>query len=526
MNEDDPLNAAQLVVPAIRAEDQAEWAEAEKLAGEGFGGFLLFGGEWPDVRARIERVRAAAPGPIVVYSDLERGAGQQVTGLTRLPHLMAVGAAGDEDLAYRAGRVTGEEARAAGVDVVFAPVVDLNTDPANPIINVRALGDDPERVGRLAAAWIRGCQEGGAAATAKHYPGHGHTPVDSHLALPTLGAPFATLTARELAPFRAAVGAGVRAIMTAHMAVPALTGDERTPVTLSRRAIGYLRREMGFDGLVVTDALLMAGISGAFDEAEAAVLALEAGCDVLLCPADPRRVRDRLEAGLRAGEIEPGALEAPRARIRQCRPQNTKNQTNAQAPVSRGPDPSLAAGLDLALELAARSLVLVDDRGRNLPLRPGGPPPALVILSGDDVAGPGAELAAEVLARAPAARVFPVGPASPDERLGAALDLVATAASAGSVAVVAVFSRIAAWKGASGLPEREARLLADLVRAGAARAAVVSFASPYLLARARGAGTRVAAWSDEAVSQRAAARALFGEVPFAGTLPVDENAVR
>lgn len=488
---------ARLAVPAIRADDEASWTLAEAQARAGVGGFLVFRGERETLPARLAALRRAAGGrPLLFYADLERGAGQQVRGLTRLPHLMAIGAARRaERFAEEAGALTAREARAAGIHVIFAPCVDLNTDKRNPIINVRAFGDDPEAVAELGAAWVRGAARHGVLACAKHFPGHGHTSVDSHIALPRLDAERETLEARELVPFRRLAREGVASIMTAHMAVPALTGDATLPVTLSERAIRFVREEMKYDGLVVTDALLMGGITGAFDEAEAGLRALLAGCDVLLCPADPAALAARLRAA-----------SVPEARLREAlrRIDAAIAAAGAGPPAGEGPAAPAPEGAALAEEIARAALAA----------RPGGDARAfaraeralLVILSADDGEG-GGELAAETLRLLPRTRILPFGPDSPGRRFDEILARAGEIARAGGAVAVAVFSKILAWKGASGLAEREATLLARL--AEEADAAVISLGSPYILQLApRGRGLRGCAFSDEACSQRAVARAL------------------
>ncbi|MHC4393772.1 MAG: glycoside hydrolase family 3 N-terminal domain-containing protein, partial [Planctomycetota bacterium] len=273
---------ARLIVPDLRDDRPGSWDEARELArpraegGLGLGGFLTFGGDRETLPVRIASVReAAGDRELLFFSDLERGAGQQVRGFTLLPHLMALGAADDESLCEAAGELTAREAIEAGIDCAFAPCIDLNTDPENPIINVRAFGDDPQVVARLSAAWVRGCRRGGALSCAKHYPGHGDVTVDSHTALPHLGASLETLEARELVPFRALSAAGVDTVMIGHLACPALTGaraGDPVPVTISPRAMGYLRETMGYEGLIVTDALFMGGLTAHLDELDASVL--------------------------------------------------------------------------------------------------------------------------------------------------------------------------------------------------------------------------------------------------------------
>ncbi|HXH35011.1 MAG TPA: glycoside hydrolase family 3 N-terminal domain-containing protein, partial [Plantibacter sp.] len=204
----------------------------------------------------LNRLQAISSVPLLNTADFEAGVGFRIAGATAFPRLMAFGAARDERLAHEAGRITGEEARALGVHVNFAPVVDVNNNPRNPVINTRSYGEDPAMVGRLASAYIRGLQGAGVAATLKHFPGHGDTDVDSHLGLPIIKHGRERLDQMELPPFRAGIAAGADAIMTAHIEMPALDPAPNTPTTLSQPIIqGLLRKDLGFGGLIYTDSM-------------------------------------------------------------------------------------------------------------------------------------------------------------------------------------------------------------------------------------------------------------------------------
>ncbi len=215
---------------------------------------------------------------------------------------MAFGAADSEDLVYEMGRVTAVEGRAMGIHINYAPVVDVNIDPDNPVISTRSAGEDPERVSRLAAAFIRGCQENGMPATAKHFPGHGDTATDSHTTMPTVSGDRARLDRVELYPFARAIKAGVEVVMTAHLHVPALDPTPGLPATLSPKILtDLLRTEMGFKGLIVTDAMEMGGIVNTFGSAEAAVMAVRAGVDMVLLPGDPPAAIDAISRAVTSG---------------------------------------------------------------------------------------------------------------------------------------------------------------------------------------------------------------------------------
>jgi beta-glucosidase-like glycosyl hydrolase len=280
-----PHPNARLVVPALRlpVEDLDPYL---RLAAKGIGGFCVFGGDL-SLRAILDRLQAEAPHPLLFASDLEDGAGQQVKGLTRHPPAASL----DPDAAERAGIRTAVEARLMGLTMAFAPVCDVLSLARNPIIQARAFRHPP-----APPRFVRGARSFGLRTCAKHFPGHGATALDSHDALPVVDADLATWRKRDLPPFRDCIAAGVDAVMTAHIACPALTGEPRLPATLSRRVMtDLLRKEMGFPGLAVTDALLMEGVRGGRSEGEAALLSLEAGCDALLVPSDVEAVLAAVE---------------------------------------------------------------------------------------------------------------------------------------------------------------------------------------------------------------------------------------
>ncbi|MGQ0612528.1 MAG: glycoside hydrolase family 3 N-terminal domain-containing protein [Planctomycetaceae bacterium] len=296
------MSAERLLLPSLRfAEAGRDLSPFLRLAERGVGGFVLFGGG-PGLGAMVEQLRAAAPHPLLFASDLEDGAGQQIEGETRHPPAAALGPGAAE----AAGRLTALEARRHGITMTFAPVCDVASEPRNPILSQRAFQDPVSAAPRF----TKGARAGGLRTCAKHFPGHGATTEDSHTHLPVVRADARLWRARDLAPFRACIEHGVDAVMTAHVACPELTGEGLLPATLSRRVMTtLLRDEMGFSGLLVSDALLMEGVRGGRSEAEAALLALEAGCDAVLCPEDVEGVL----AALR--EVRPRRLEEALARV-------------------------------------------------------------------------------------------------------------------------------------------------------------------------------------------------------------------
>ncbi|PZV01365.1 MAG: beta-glucosidase [Leptolyngbya sp.] len=303
--------------PAWEADSATLTRYVEEL---GVGGVILLGGSVAEVGLKTQTLQSQARIPLLIAADVEEGVGQRFSGATWFPPPMALSAVADRNptaaLAYAEafGAATAAEALAIGLNWVLAPVVDVNNNPANPVINVRAFGAGLERVSDLTQAFLRGAQTQPVLTAAKHFPGHGDTATDSHLDLPVLPHSRDRLRDLELAPFRAAIAAGVDSIMTAHLKIPAL--DARLPATLSPATLtGLLRQEMGFDGLIVTDALIMGAIANTYGPYEAAVLAVEAGADVLLMPSDPEGTIAAVVEAVTLGRIAPERITASVERL-------------------------------------------------------------------------------------------------------------------------------------------------------------------------------------------------------------------
>jgi len=338
-------------------------ANLQRLLAEGVGGVILLGGSAAELRLRTGQLQAwAGDRSLLLCADVEEGVGQRFEGASWLVPPLAVGRLHARDpqaaleAAERYGRCTGREARAVGLNWVLGPVCDVNNNPANPVINVRAWGEDPATAGALAAAFCRGLQAEGVLGCAKHFPGHGDTDADSHLELPLLPHDRARLEAIELPPFRAAIEAGVAAVMTAHLLLPAL--DPVRPATLSSAVLtNLLREELGFGGLVVTDALVMEAITGRWGAGEAAVLALEAGADLVLMPADADEALEAIVAAVEAGRLGMERIEAAQERRRQAlttvAPPEITSLSAPLGPLSSGPDP---ADRQLGLQLVRTGL--------------------------------------------------------------------------------------------------------------------------------------------------------------------------
>jgi beta-glucosidase-like glycosyl hydrolase len=470
-------DVARLLLPAVRwsAENGYEGFREtiERGLALGVGGFILFGGEADAVRALTDELRRRAPHPLLVASDLERGAGQQFRGATPLPPAAAIGSLGDEAVSEHAGELTAREARALGVNWIYAPVADVDLEPENPIIGVRAFGTEPDAVAAHVAAWVRGCGRGRALSCAKHFPGHGRTVGDSHIERPAVRVAREALES-DLRPFRAAVEAGVDSMMTAHVVYPALDPDG--PATLSPRILhDLLRGEMGFDGLVVTDALVMDGLVEGTTEAAAAVRALDAGCDVLLYPKDVEAVIHAIERAVADGRLARGRVDEALRRI-----------ASAAARVSGDAPGGVGAEEDRrwALEIGVRSLRVC----RGEPRLPAGPVRLEEIE--DDLGGP--------------------YPPFPRDAFPAALRRAGVELSDGGAPLIVVYSDIRAWKGRPGI-SAAARERVRALTADAPDATVLLFSHPRLADELPTARHLLAAWGGEAIMQESVAAWLLGE---------------
>ena len=334
------------------------------------GGMVIFGGQAYETALLNNALQSLADVPLLVASDLERGAGTQIAGSTLFPTLMGLGAADSEDLAYEMGRYTALEGRALGIHMTYAPVVDVNINPDNPIINTRSIGENPEQIARLADAFIKGCQDHGMLATAKHFPGHGDTDLDSHILLPMIKADRERLEKVELLPYRRAIEAGVAGIMVSHLVVPALDPTPNLPATLSSAILtGLLRGQMGFRGLIVTDAMEMGGVTNSYTPAEAALKAIQAGCDMVLLPLETEKVVDFLKEQVRTGVLSKERVDTSARRILEAKARVGLHRSRfvdvSSLPLELGRKDALAQA-QKTFEAAA---TLVKNEGGFLPLK-------------------------------------------------------------------------------------------------------------------------------------------------------------
>jgi beta-N-acetylhexosaminidase len=439
-----------------------------------------------------------------------------------MPLAMAIAATGDEKLAYEAARVTAREGRAIGVNVNFYPVADVNNNPANPIINIRSFGEDPAAVSRFVAAYVRGIEENGQIATAKHFPGHGDVAVDSHLELPTLDVGRQRLEAIELPPFRAAIDAGAGAVMTAHIWLPQLEKEKGLPATLSGPVLtGLLRNELRFDGVIFTDAMSMRGISAHFEPGDAAVRAIEAGNDIVIGSPDLEAAYNAILGAVRGGRISAARLDESVRRVLRAKASLGLHKGARTSDVARlmqtvGTAPNRA----VAQQIANRAITLLRDERNVLPLRPS---PDLSVLQINMLdtrngwrEGPvGRILSAELPKRFPKTTTVQVD----DLTTAAEYDLVRKLASLSDAIVVNGFVRVSSYKGSIDLGAAQIALLRDLVKSGKPLV-FNSFGSPFVLQAVPELPAYAVTYDIGNTAEYAAVKAMTGEIPYRGRLPI------
>lgn len=494
----------------------------ERIRRDKVGGVVMSLGSPIEVAEKVNALQRRAEIPLLIASDVEPGLGRLEGGVfapgtlaagaaTVLPSNMAIGATRRIEHAREAGRITGEESRAVGIHIGFAPTVDVNNNPANPVINVRSFGEDPLLVAAMGTAFVEGMQEAGVAATIKHFPGHGDTDTDSHNALPVVPASPERLYALELVPFRAAIDVGVAAVMSAHIALPAVTND-RTPATLAPEIMtGLLRDSLGFRGLIVTDAMDMRGVGQGYDNATSAVLALKAGADILLMPPDVPGAIDAIVGAVERGELSADRIDASVRRILEM-----KLRTGAiQRPIV--PLDSLRdvvgqrAHREKAMEIAADAITLLRDSRAQLPLATAKPTLVITYAAESDVLA-GRPFTVEMRGALLAMRSARITPATPRSRLDSLLT-----GNGGEQIVVATFVRTIEGEGRFAIAEHVAKWIDSV--AALRPVHVVAFSSPYVLREIPRVSGFVAAYGRGEAMERAAARAVTGRGPLRGIAP-------
>ena len=539
----------QLICAAVNAtflnqDSEAFKALRHQVVDNHVGGIILFRGPVYESVVLVNRMQQLAKHPLLISADLEAGSGMRFDDTVNFPWNMAIAATGNPDYARREGELTAREARAMGVQQIYAPVADVNNNAANPVINVRSYGEDPTDVARFVAAFVEGAQRGGVIATAKHFPGHGDTATDSHRGLPEIDVTRERLNSVELVPFRAAVNAGVGAVMDGHIGLPLIDStvisplprdlklrpidtDENgeivnakgtMPTTLSPVMNGILRNDLHFDGLIVTDAMSMSGLTLYFTQEEASVRALEAGADLLLKPADPdaslRGVRDAVKSGrLTEQRLEQSARKVLAAKYDLGLAQQRLTPLDEIDRVVAGKQ-----AVALSEEIAEHAITLVRNDAKLLPMQitPAKRIFNLAITNGDDRLWIAQTFVGTMARAGVKIETIVLDDRSADAEVKKALDYAGKA----DIVIVSMYGRVRTGQARSvALPEPGMKALNELIDRTAPLIGI-SFGNPYLLLSVPKLQTYLVAYGDMPSLQEAAAEALAGKIEITGRLPI------
>src|SRR2546421_2580185 len=539
----------QLICAAVNAtflnqDSEAFKALRHQVVDNHVGGIILFRGPVYESVVLVNRMQLLAKHPLLISADLEAGSGMRFDDTVNFPWNTAIAATGDPEFARREGELTAREARAMGVQQIYAPVADVNNNAANPVINVRSYGEDPTDVARFVAAFVEGAQRGGVIATAKHFPGHGDTATDSHRGLPEIDVTRERLNSVELVPFRAAVSAGVGAVMDGHIGLPLIDStvisplprdvklkpidtDENgeiinakgtMPTTLSPVMNGILRNDLHFDGLIVTDAMSMSGLTLYFTQEEASVRAIEAGADLLLKPADPdaalRGVRDAVKKGrLTEQRIDQSTRKVLAAKYDLGL---TRQRVTLLDRIDR--DVAGKQATELADDIARDAITLVRNDSKLLPLNLTSTTRVfnLAITNGDDRAVIAQPFVGALARGGVKADTIVLDDRSSDSEVTKAIDKATRA----DLVIVSMYGRVRTGQARSvALPEPGTRALNELI-GRRARLVGISFGNPYILMSFSRLQTYLVAYGDMQSLQEETAQALLGRQDIKGRLPI------
>ena len=535
----------QLVHVGINAkfsnQDSDYFREIQRLVVENkVGGIIYFGAPIYETTMLANRMQQNAKIPLLMSLDAETGIGMRFEDATNFPWAMAVAATGNPEFARRVGVITGREAKAIGIQHVYAPVLDVNNNAANPVINVRSFGEDPTDVARFGTAFIEGIQSQRVIATAKHFPGHGDTDVDSHRGLPIIDHSRDSLEKTELVPFRAAVKAGVASIMIAHIALPQIDGEvikplksyaggdsevgaeivkekATIPATLSYKVqTDLLRKDMGFNGLIVTDAMSMSGLTLYFDQAEAGVRSFMAGADILEKPSDPVMMINGIVAAVRSGRISKERLDESVRKILAWKYElglfkNKITNIDLIDTVVSGKDST-----NLSNEIASKAITLVRNDENALPIDRTKRVAVLAVSNGFDGQSTLGPLSRELQASGVKFTSALIQDNTPPDQIARAREMVAGA----DIVIAAMYGRVRSGaRNSVGLPDAGADIIKNAI-ANNKKVIGISFGNPYILSSFPELKTYIVAYGDMSSLQRAAGRSLIGQQDITGHLPI------
>lgn len=481
------------------------------------GGFIVFRGDVNAIANLTNEAQRISKIPLLFAADYERGLRMQMKNGTPFTTNMGLGATNNPEAAYRQGKIIAEEMRSIGVNWLFAPVADVNNNPDNPVINIRSFGENPEKVAEFAAALSRGAKAGGALATLKHFPGHGDTATDSHIGLSVVQVDKQRLENLELVAFRKAIKEGVDSVMTAHVAMPKITGDE-VPATINPKvSTDILRKELGFNGIITTDAMEMGAIRKNYEDDKSVVMAVQAGADLILLPNDATKAIDAVEKAVKAGQITEERINESVRRL-------LKAKYELGLPENRFVDPTKVNQLvekpenvREANETTEKSITLLRNKNGMFPLKPEKAANTLfIVVAADDDPNEGIAFIPEIQRRLPNAKIIRIDPRTSKEEYANSL----TEAQKFDAIVLAPFVKRAAAKGTVALPDVQTAFVKQILALNGKNVGVIAFGSPYLIRQFPEVQVYAVTYAIEDIAQNASVKTLFGEVPFRGKLPV------
>lgn len=499
-------------------EDSPEWQELVRLTTQRkLGGFIFSIGDVYEYAVQINKLQERTDVPLLISGDFEYGVGMRVRHSTSFPRAMAVGATRNPAYAYEMGKATAREGRALGVHQNYAPTIDVNNNPKNPVINTRAFGDDVRLVTEMGTAFINGTQDGGMIATVKHFPGHGDTDVDTHLGLTTLSLDRKRLEAVELAPFREAFKAGAMSVMIGHIAVPKIDTGAGVPATVSPRITTTLLQDaMKFSGLIVTDAMTMRGVSTRYEPGESAVLSIKAGTDLVLMPVDADLAIDAIVAAVRRGELTEQRIDHSVRKLLALKQgfnlhHNRLVDVGRVAEVVNSSDHQL-----LALKIARDAVTVLGNRNNILPLSNVDRRKILdIVLADTENASDGRAFHGMLRERIPALDLIRIDPRSNN------LDFETALAKAAAAEVLIVQLHLYTRSGEmSGFVRKEQREFVQTLLVLKKPNVLISFGNPYVVMDFPNPDAYVCAYSNAEAMQQAVAEVLFAEMPARGKLPI------
>jgi beta-N-acetylhexosaminidase len=542
----------QMIMPWARIEfmnvNSAEYLqhieEMRKYHVGGFGvtvftdGAALLKSEPLEAAALTNSLQAQSKYPLLFAADFERGLSMRLNGATSFPPAMAFGATGDTQLARRFGSITAREARAVGVQWNWFPVADVNSNPANPIINTRSFGEDPNQVGAMVAAYIIGARSQGLLTTVKHFPGHGDTDTDSHLALPRTTATMERLNTLELIPFKSAIAAGVDSVMVAHITAPAIEPDANLPASISSKVItGLLKEQLGFHGLVVTDALDMGGLTHSFSgtlaeiSGEEAVAAIRAGNDMVIIPGDLDGAYNGLLNAVKKGVLSQKRIDESVLKILDAKASVGLDRDRFVDLGAVNHEVAVPEAVATAQEISDRAVTLVSDANQLLPLKlkpgpvDGDRSGVLAVIFTDNArTSEGGRAFARLLReRAPGSTVLFVDDANSSYIAPQVLAALASAKNVIAIAEAVPSARRVTqgqMGGSAGLEQNAGQVLTSLLKAAGSRTVFVAFGNPYVGAQMPDIATYLCTFSNTPQSAASLIKALWGEMAIRGHLPV------